>query len=301
MNGVFPLTIRHLQIFIAVADTGTMSLAAKQLYISQPTVSQVISEMESSYGVRLFERLSRRLYITDTGKQLLKYARHIVASFEEMERGLHDASEHPILRIGATITVGSCILTGIIRRFETKSPQIQVQAYVDNTRSIVKMILESELDLALVEGVVSEEDIVVQAMIDDELVLVCGMQHPFAKKQGCIAEELQGQAFILREEGSGTRARFEGYLNAHGVEIFPKWVCHSSDSILKAVEGGQGLSVLSKLLAEPSIRSGKLHQISLSDARLTRFFSLIYHKNKFLSEPLLQLIKEIPQTAHTGS
>lgn len=295
------MTIRHLQIFIAVADTGTMSLAAKQLYISQPTVSQVISEMESSYGVRLFERLSRRLYITDAGKQLLKYARHIVASFEEMERGLHDASEHPILRIGATITVGSCILTGIIRRFETKCPQIQVQAYVDNTRSIEKMILESELDLALVEGLVSEEDIVAQPMIDDELVLVCGMQHPFAQKQGCIAEELRGQAFILREEGSGTRARFEGYLNAHGVEIFPKWVCHSSDSILKAVEGGQGLSVLSKLLAEPSIGAGKLHQISLSDARLTRFFSLIYHKNKFLSEPLLQLIKEIPQTAHTGS
>lgn len=295
------MTIRHLQIFIAVADTGTMSLAAKQLYISQPTVSQVISEMESSYGVRLFERLSRRLYITDTGKQLLKYARHIVASFEEMERGLHDASEHPILRIGATITVGSCILTGIIRRFETKCPQIQVQAYVDNTRSIEKMILESELDLALVEGVVSEEDIVVQPMIDDELVLVCGMQHPFAQKQSCIAEELRKQAFILREEGSGTRARFEGYLNAHGVEIFPKWVCHSSDSILKAVECGQGLSVLSKLLVEPSVRAGNLHQISLSDARLTRSFSLIYHKNKFLSEPLLQLIKEIPQTAHTGS
>lgn len=295
------MTIRHLQIFIAVADTGTMSLAAKQLYISQPTVSQVISEMESSYGVRLFERLSRRLYITDAGKQLLKYARHIVASFEEMERGLHDASEHPILRIGATITVGSCILTGIIRRFETKCPQIQVQAYVDNTRSIEKMILESELDLALVEGVVSEEDIVAQPMIDDELVLVCGMQHPFAQKQSCFAEELRGQAFILREEGSGTRARFEGYLNAHGVEIFPKWVCHSSDSILKAVEGGQGLSVLSKLLAEPSIQAGKMHQIHLSDARLTRSFSLIYHKNKFLSEPLLQLIKEIPQTAHTGS
>lgn len=292
------MTIRHLQIFIAVADTGTMSLAAKQLYISQPTVSQVISEMEERYGVRLFERLSRRLYITDTGKQLLKYARHIVASFDEMEHGLHDASEHPVLRVGATITVGSCILTDIINRFEASCPHTRVQAYVDNTRSIERRILESDLDLALVEGVVSEEDIVVQPMIDDELVLVCGKQHPFAQKQSCTASELEKQAFILREEGSGTRARFEGYLKAHNVEIFPKWVCHSSDSILKAVEGGQGLSVLSKLLVESCVQAGTLHPISLSDARLTRSFSVIYHKNKFLSEPFLQFIREIP---HTGS
>lgn len=89
------MTFRHLKIFIAVAQTGSMSAAARELYIAQPTVSQVIAEIENEYGIRLFERLSRRLYITREGRQLLDYARHITALFEEMERDLHYASREP--------------------------------------------------------------------------------------------------------------------------------------------------------------------------------------------------------------
>ena len=300
MKGIF-MTIRHLKIFIAVAETGKMGLAAKQLYIAQPTVSQVIADMEDAYGVKLFERLSKKLYITEEGIQLLSYARHIVTLFDEMERNLRNASSHILLRVGATITVGSCVLAGIIKRYEEQRTNAQVQVFVDNTRLIEKMLLESELDLALVEGSIQSPELLVQPVMEDELVLVCSVNHPFAGRKMVYAEDLKGQNFILREEGSGTRALFEHYLLQHGVEIHPKWVCHSSDSILNAVCGGQGLTVISRLLVQNGIKAGKLCILPLEDARLTRNFNSVYHKNKFLSPALTDFIAELEHTSFQNS
>ena len=90
------MTIRHLQIFIAAADTGQMSAAAKELFITQPTVSQAIADIENSYGIRVFERLSRRLYLTPEGAQMLEYARHIVSLFDEMDQRMRESSANPV-------------------------------------------------------------------------------------------------------------------------------------------------------------------------------------------------------------
>lgn len=101
------MTIRDLEIFIAVAQLGKMGLAAKKLYISQPTVSHVISQIESDYNIKLFDRLSRKLYITETGREFLQYAKHIMANFEEMEHYMRRASEQMTIHVGASLTVGS--------------------------------------------------------------------------------------------------------------------------------------------------------------------------------------------------
>lgn len=279
------MTIRHLTIFIAVADTGKMSAAAKQLYIAQPTVSQTIAEIESYYGIRLFERLSKKLYITPAGEQLLSYARHIVSLFEEMERGLRYTSQYPALRVGATITVGSCVLADIVNRFEEACPGVRVEVFVDNSSTIEEQILKSELDLALVEGKVKNPDLVVRPVIKDELVLICGQGHPFTQKEAVTAAELEGQPFILREPGSGTRELLEDWLEKLGIGIDRKWVCHSSNAIISAVEGGQGLSVISRRLVEEAAAAKKIHMAAVSDMDLSRDFSVVYHKNKFLSPP----------------
>lgn len=287
------MTIRELRIFIAVVETGKMGLAAKKLYIAQPTVSHVISEIESTYGVKLFERLAKRLYITPEGERLLGYARHIVALFDEMERSLKNSSNQVLLKMGATITVGSCVLTSIINRLEEKHPNVQAQVYVDNTHIIEEMILTSKLDLALVEGSVTSKDLLVHPVIRDELVLICGMQHPLVSKKVISIEELAGQAFIVREQGSGTRERFEELIQSCHIEIYPKWTCHCSDAILTAVAGGQGLAVISKMLVREMVQSKKLHIIEIDGVKLDRSFSLVYHKDKFISQPMQSLIDTI--------
>lgn len=290
------MTIRHLKIFIAVADTGKMSLAAQQLYISQPTVSQAIGEIEQYYGVQLFERLSRKLYITKAGEKLLGYARHIVSLFDEMELELKYTAENLSLHVGATITIGICLLTGIVNRYEAAHPHVNVNAYIDNTRVIEEMILKSELDLGLVEGTIKNSDIVTLPFVQDELVLICGNDHPLAQRKRVRAQELQGQAFALREKGSGTRALFERYLQEKGITVSEKWECHSSETIKNAVMGGQGLSVISRRLVARQAAEGTLRILPIEDAKLTRQFSLIHHKNKFLSEPIRDFMESVQQT-----
>ena len=280
------MTFRHLKIFIAVAQAGSMSAAARELYIAQPTVSQVIAEIENEYGIRLFERLSRRLYITREGRQLLDYARHITALFEEMERDLHYASRNRTLRVGATITEGSCVLPALVARFEAENPSDTVEVLVDNTRVIEEKILSSELDFGLVEGDVTEPDLLSRPVLRDELVLICAEGHPFCSRTRITMADLEGEPFVLREPGSGTREQFEAELEHRGIHVRAKWVCHSADSILEAVARGQGLSVISRRLAEQALPIKKLRILPIQDAELSRTFNLVYHRNKFLSEPI---------------
>ena len=108
------MTIRHLKIFVEVAESGTMSAAAERCFISQPTVSQVIRELEEHYQVRLFERLSKKLYITESGERLLTSARKVLEQFNLLETNMESSRAEEYLRIGATITVGACLLSSIL-------------------------------------------------------------------------------------------------------------------------------------------------------------------------------------------
>ena len=108
------MTIRHLKIFLTVAETGKMSLAAKQLYLTQPTISQAIRELEEHYNTRLFDRLSKRLYITEEGKHLMDLAQIAVRAFDELEHQMQSEAKIEHFRIGATVTVGSCLLPSLL-------------------------------------------------------------------------------------------------------------------------------------------------------------------------------------------
>ena len=143
------MTLRHLRIFVTVCETGSMTAAAQILYIAQPAISLAVSEMEEHYKVRLFDRISRRLYLTDSGRQALEYARHIIALFDEMEQGVGGGQEAKELRIGTSITIGSCLLPGYIRELKERFPSLTVQAAVGNSEAIEQKLLENQIDICL--------------------------------------------------------------------------------------------------------------------------------------------------------
>lgn len=283
------MTIRHLEIFIEVVNCGKMSLAAKKLYVSQPTVSQAILDLESFYNVKLFERLSKKLYITPEGELMLGYARQIIGLIGKMESALVKPGLAG-LKIGATVTIGTCILSGLLRDFSAGFPLIETEILVDNTHSIQENILSNGLDVGLVEGHVQNADIVCEPVIDDRLVLVCGMGHPLAHSGSVTLEAIRDEAFVLREKGSGTRETFERLMQENGYSIRCKWVCNNSEAIKNAVIANDGLSVISYRLVEKEVRGGVLHKISIKGYPLNRKFCLIYHKNKFLSDYLQHFI-----------
>ena len=286
------MTLRNLRIFLAVADCGSMSEAAKKMHIAQPSVSGTIGEIEDQYGVRLFERLGRRLYITPTGRQLSEYARHILSMYDAMEQQLKNADETDMLRVGATVTVGTCILGGVLQRYLEETNNQSPQVVVDNTRVIEQMLLKSELDVGLVEGKVTSSDLVTQFMMNDPLVLVCAKdKNPFGARRSVRLADLENIPFILREKGSGTRAVFE-----HAMPNFKEqWVCNNSEAILRGVEMGFGVTVISRRLAQDRLQAGTLTEIRVLDAPLERQFSIVWHKNKYLGNSMQQFISVCAQ------
>ena len=287
------MTIRHLKIFIEVVDSGKMSSAAARLFISQPTVSQAIRELEEHYGGLLFERLSKKLYITAKGKRLLSHARNVVKQFDDMEEMMLQGNYIEKIRIGATNTVGSCILGEVIKNFREMNPHIEIYSYVNNTKDVEERLLKSELDIGIVEGKVKSPDLISIPEVNDFLVLVCSTKHAFSRKEVVKLEELGYESFAMREQGSGTRELFERYMSDKGMPIKIAFEANSSDAIKKAVIDNQCVAVISIRLVEEEIRSGKVHVIQNMDCDWDRFFSVVYHKNKIVTDEMKDLIEVV--------
>lgn len=284
------MTIRHLKIFVAVAECGKMRLAAEKLFISQPSVSQAIKEIESYYGLQLFDRLSQKIYLTNSGERLLSYARHIVASFDEMEVEMRHAGKNTFLRIGSSVSVGTCLLSGWIKKMEENVPSIETKVMVTNTMVIEEMILKSELDIAVVEGEVLSEDIIKMPVYEDDLVLVAGATHPFYTMPEIPIELLQDQELVSREDGSLERNQFEQLLKEKNIKTRAKWSCTNTEAIKNAVIHGHGLAIISSMLIKEEVKENKLAVIPIKGVSLRREINLIYHKHKFLSESMKQFI-----------
>ncbi len=283
------MTIRHLRIFVAVAETGTMSAAAKQCYITQPTVSQTIRELENHYQLRLFDRLSQKLYITDAGRQLLTYARRVLSQFDMLEANMEAIRQKERLRIGATITVGACLLSSVLNDLKTIHPQLETYACVANTSLIEQKLLSSELDVALVEGTITSPDLIAIPVVDDFLVLAMSRNHPLAGKKEIHAQELSDYDFVMREKGSGTRQLFENYLEKSHVTCRIAWEATCLDAFKNAIMYNGCISAISVRLVEQEIKNGQIHVIRNIDSDWDRNFYLVYHKDKFYSEPMRSL------------
>ena len=165
------MTIRHLQVFSQVCSCGSVTAAAKKLFITQPAASSAIAELEAHYGIRLFDRIGRRLYITETGKRFLGYASHILSLFDELEQ-VRDWEEGGFLRVGASITVGNHLLPEIVRVFQQQYPAVAVKAVVDNSETIEEQVIHNEIDLGLIEGVVHSPQIESRTFFHDRMVLI---------------------------------------------------------------------------------------------------------------------------------
>ena len=144
------MTLHHLRVFIKVAECGSVSAAARECHLAQPTVSQLIKELEDFYAARLFERLSKRLYITEEGRRLLSRAKEVAGAYERLEYDMSPDKRRDRLCIGSSVTVGMCLMPSLVKRFGAARPETEIYSYVNNTQTIERMLLGSELDAAVV-------------------------------------------------------------------------------------------------------------------------------------------------------
>lgn len=282
------MTLRHLKIYVAVCQESSITKGAKKMFLSQPTVSLAIAELEKHYGIQLFDRISKRIYITDAGRRLLQYAQHITSVFDEMETSLLDWDNSGTLRIGTSITIGNRLLPSLLGRFAQLKPQVKTYVMIDNSQMIEQGILENKIDIGLIEGVTHSPFLHREDFLDDELVLVCSPRHSWAQRPHIDIGELSGQPLLMRERGSGAREVLESVLKLHETEVEPAWESISTQAIIQGVYHNMGVAVLPFLLVEEDVRAGRLHQIAIENLSIKRKFSIITHKNKYVTDPALQ-------------
>lgn len=284
------MTIRHLRIFVAVATIGKMCDAADQLFLSQPTVSQAIKELEEHYEVLLFERLGKKLHITEPGEKLLFYSQKLLTEYDNIEKRMLEMSSIKKINIGATITIGNCLLPDVINDIKEIYPDIQTYSCISNTRIIEKKLLNSELDVAMVEGNIDNPNLIRIPFLTDSLVLACNSKHQLAQRDTITMDDLKNANFIFREKGSGTRELFEKYIQKNNIPV--NVVLHSNcpGSIRNAILKNNYLSVMSIRLIEDDILNGDITIFRCSENLLDRTFNIVYHKDKFIDSVLKDFI-----------
>ena len=278
------MTIRHMIIFRTVCENGYNSTkSAEVLHMTQPAVSLAIKELEQYYGVHLFDRIGRRLKITDAGQHFLQYAIHISDLFSDMETGLRDWDSKGILRIGATITIGSQFLPNYVKAFSELCPELDVRVTVEQSERLEQKILANELDCALIEGIAHDSNIVSEAYMEDHLSVICGTDKGWTQGQVISIEDFQRQRFLLREKGSGTREVFNRVVEQAGIHVTPVWEAMSTTALVNAAINGLGIAVLPHRMILPALRQGLIYTVKVEGLSFSRNFHIIHHKDKFLT------------------
>lgn len=278
------MTIKHLKLFLAVCNCDfNTTRAANELHTTQPAVSLAIRELEQYYGVVLFDRIGRRLKITEAGQRFQEYAFHIITLFDDMEKGMRDWDSFGILRVGASITIGSQFLPNYVKTFYSHYPGTEVRAVIGPSDYLEQKILNSELDFALIEGITHIPSFISEEYMEDYLTVICPTNSSLCQKQVITIDEFRRQNFLLRERGSGTREVFERVIEQAGFMVTPIWEATSTTALVNAVINGLGISVLPYRMVVGPLKRGLVSTVSVKGLSFQRKFHIIYHKEKFLT------------------
>lgn len=292
------MTLEQLRIFVAVAEREHVTRAAESLNLTQSAVSSAISLLEQRFGVKLFHRVGRGILLTETGKFLLTEARAILARAKSTEEAMGEFAglARGRLTIHASQTIANYFLPHRLVQFHAKFPGIELLVAVGNTAQVSRAVVKGEAELGFVEGPITDPQLAVERVGSDEMVIVVPPQHPWAGKATLSSDELITENWVLREDGSGTRAVFSDTLASLGVDpekLRITIALPSNEAVRAAVEAGAGVTALSSFVCAESIKAGKLVKVKIKLPK--REFNAVQHVEHYRPRTvaaLLGLIRE---------
>lgn len=300
------MTLDQLRIFVAVAERQHVTQAARALNLAQSAASHAIASLEARYDAKLFDRVGRRIELTEAGRAFLAEARTILAQIERAESALSEfgSLERGTLAVQASQTIASYWLPHHLVAFRRAHPRINIRLTIGNTAQVAEAIETGAAELGFIEGAVENDQLVSIPVARDQLVLVVGPDHGWAWEAPPKTADLLESEWVLREPGSGTRSVFEATLAHLGIELRDLRVAMelpSNEAVRAAVEAGLGATALSASVAAPSIESGLLHHVQFSLPQ--REFHVLRHGQRYrsrIADALLAAIGPTPQ-ARTSS
>jgi DNA-binding transcriptional LysR family regulator len=290
------MTLEQLRIFVAVATREHVTQAARDLNLTQSATSAAVAALEARYQTKLFDRVGRRIVLTATGKAFLSEARSILARVAAAETVLDDLAglQRGQLALAASQTIANYWLPAFIHRFNAAHPAITLQLSIGNTEQVASLVCEGSADLGFVEGRVEDPLLALQAVADDELVLVGPIGHALCDGAPVTAAALKRARWVLREQGSGTRAVFVQALEGLDIsrdELDIVFDLPSNEAVRGAVEAGAGVTVVSKLVVARALKAGTLAAATITFP--TRYFYSLRHREHHQTQAAREFLRMV--------
>ncbi len=278
------MNIHQVHIFNIAARTLSITKTAKKMHLSQPSVSIQIKDLEDALNVRLFERINRKITLTDAGKTFFEYSEKLLKLIDEMNAVMNDFSSGDVgrLLLGASSTVGIYVLPSFLGDFKEIYPKAEIALMIQNRQEAVEQCIAGELDFAFMQDPPRHPDLHSEFFMKDELVIVCSPKHRWAGRDHLTMKTLisEPESIILREEGSGTRDLIEYVLKRFGIERNVTMELSSSEGIKRAVEANLGVAVLSRAIIGNELKNKSLVCLPIKDLNTKRDFYIVRNRKR---------------------
>ena len=278
------ITLKQLSVFVTTARLNRITQAANELCLTQSAASQSLKELESVLGYQVFNRTGRKLLLNDAGRTILPKAINMLELQNQLQQSVMTelAGE---LKVAASVTIGSYVMPKLLANFVQKYPKVEPKLYISNSAEVIDRLATGQAHIGLIEAPMSHNELIISPWRRDELAVFCAADHQLANKPLVTITEMSQQRWILREQGSGTRAVFVGAMQQQGGVIDHSMDLSRQEAIKQAVKANLGLGVLSFLSIEQELSLGlfkKLH----TPLNLNRQFSIVqsahYQQNKLV-------------------
>ena len=277
-------TLHQLKVFETVARLTSITRAAEELSLTQPTVSMQIKQLTQNIGVPLFEQIGKKLYLTQAGQELLITCRGIFDQLSRFEMKITDFQglKQGKLRL-ATITTTKYFMPRAIAPFCQLYPGIDVALEITNHERVLERLNENLDDLYIISKIPDRLDVTVHPFLENPLVVIAPKHHPLARERDIPIDRLHNEQFIMRERGSGTRAAVEQLFAKHGVTVKVRLELGGNEAIKQAIGVGLGISVLSKHTFTPEAAMSGLTILDVQHFPIERHWYAVYPADKQLS------------------
>ncbi len=282
----------QLQIFKTVVEKESFSLAAQELHMTQSSVSQQIQALECFFGAKLFDRLHRRIYLTEAGAALYPYAVNLERLYQEARDTMSGqmALVSGKLNIAASLTIGEYLLPPLLAEFNALYPQVKISMSIENTEKVIGKIIEGSAGVGFVEGLYEPVAALDETCCSgDQLVVIAPVSYAEPENGPISLAVLLDEKWVLREPDSGTRRVFEKFLmkNAFAPSALKVIMdLSSTEAIKSAVMAGVGLGVMSRLAVNKEIERNELKVLPLCEGAIDRRFRMLRNKGKFQTKAM---------------
>lgn len=279
------ITFRQLRVFTEVAQQGSMSRAAESLRLTPPAVSMQIKEIEKQVGLSLFDRQGRQISLSTAGEYFLVHAKRLLANLREADNAMASFKrlEHGLLTIGI-VSTAKYFVPQLLARFHEEHPGVEVRLRaMGNREQLVALMEAGDVDLSVMGRPPKEIATRSEAFAAHPLVFVCPPQHPLRGLVHAPVSAMEGHAFIVREQGSGTRAAMEAFFAAHRFAPRITMEMSSNETIKQAVMAGMGLSFMSLHTLGLELRSDLMHILDIEGTPVMRGWNVVHLRSKLLS------------------